>query len=105
MTIIGAVVTHTPEALDEETREFAYKVAPKEVWEEKYKDGSYNAVKWDDRTNNNVIEEYGTQKVISMMFKSINASKCVALTSLIKLTDANYSLTDDYDKFIYLGKH
>lgn len=103
MTIIGAVVTHTPEALDEETREFAYKVAPKEVWEEKYKDGSYNAVKWDDRTNNDVIEEYGTQKVISMMFKSVNASKCVALTSLIKLTDASYSLTDDYDNFIYPG--
>ena len=101
MTIIGAVVTHTPEALDEETREFAYKVAPKEVWEEKYKDGSYNAVKWDDRTNNDVIEEYGTQKVVSMMFKSINASKRVALTSLIKLTDATYSLTDDYDRFIY----
>lgn len=103
MTIIGAVVTHTPEALDAETREFAYKVAPKEVWEEKYKDGSYNAVKWDDRTNNDVIEEYGTQKVISMMFKSINASKRVALTSLIKLTEASYSVTDDYDDFIYPG--
>ena len=103
MTIIGAVVTHTPETLDEETREFAYKVAPKEVWEEKYKDGSYNYVKWDDRTNNDVIEEYGTQKVISMMFKSINASKRVALTSLIKLTDASYSLTDNYDEFVYPG--
>ncbi len=101
MTIIGAVVTYTPEALDEETREFTYKVAPKEVWEEKYKDGSYNAVKWDDRTNNDVIEKYGTQRVISMMFKSITASKRVALTSLIKLTDASYSLTDNYDKFVY----
>ena len=103
MTIIGAVVTHTPEALDEDTREFAYKVAPKEVWEENYKDGSYNYVKWNDRTNNDVIEEYGTQKVISMMFKSINASKRVAITSLIKLTDASYSLTDNYDKFVYPG--
>ena len=97
MTVIGAVVTYTPEALDEEIREFAYKVAPKEVWEEKYTYGSYNQVKWDDRTNNNVIEEYGSQRVISMMLKCFSLSKKVSLHSLIRLTEASYTISDEYN--------
>lgn len=101
MTVIGAVVTYSPDSLDEETREFAYKVAPKEVWAERYKYGSYNFVKWDDGTNNDVIEEYGSQKVILMMLKSFNASKRVALISLIKLTEASFSVTGEYDNFVH----
>ena len=101
MTVIGAVVTYTPEALDKETLEFAYKVAPKEVWESKFTFGSYNTVKWNDRTNNDIIEEYGTQKVLLMMFKCFKVSKGVALKSLIRLTEASFSVTSDYDGFFY----
>lgn len=86
MTVIGAVVKYAPESLDEETLEFAYKVAPKEVWEEKYLYGTYNVVKWDDRTDNLVIEEYGAPKVLSMMVRSFMASKQVASRGLIRLT-------------------
>ncbi|MBQ9673159.1 MAG: hypothetical protein IJV39_00845 [Ruminococcus sp.] len=103
MNIIGAVVTYKPETLDNETREFAYKIAPKEVWEEKYKFGSYNDVKWDDKTNNDVIEEYGSSKVISMMLRCFKNSKGVALTSLIKLTEASYTVSDKYNSIIRPG--
>lgn len=97
MTVIGAAITYTPEALDDETRAFAYKVAPKEVWKATYRYGSYNGVKWDHRTNNDVIEEYGTQKVISMMLKCFKYTKKVSLISLIKLTRAAYTVSDPYN--------
>ena len=94
MTIIGAVVRYTPDLLDDETTEFAYKVAPREVWDERYSMGSYNYVKMDRRTNNDVIEEYGSQKVLSMMMHCFKNSPKIALIALIKLTEASYSLYD-----------
>ena len=97
MTVIGAVVQNTPERLDPETREFAYAVAPPEVWEEKYVYGSYNQVKWDKRTNNHVIEEYGVVNVLRMMAKSVKASPGNALRGLIALTDPVYSITNIQD--------
>lgn len=100
MTVIGAVVKYDNEALDEETREFAYKVASREVWTETYTYGDFNAVKFDGRSNLTVIEEYGTAKVLSMMFKCMVASPRVALKSIIKLTDPVYSITADNHMYL-----
>lgn len=97
MTVIGAAVTYTPGSVDEETLRFAYKVAPKEVWEEKYVTGSYQQVKSDKRTNNEVIEEYGIRKVVSMMSGCFRRSPGVSLKALIKLTEASYILADEYN--------
>ena len=96
MTVIGAVVKYNPEALDEETKTFAYKVAPKEVWEEKYEYGTYNLVKSDKKTNNDIIEEYGTQKIIKMMFSCVKNAPKESIIGLIKLTEAVYTVTDKY---------
>ncbi len=103
MNIIGAAVTYAPDTLDEETKEFAYKIAPREVWEEKYRYGNYNYVKWDERTNNDVIEEYGAKKVISMMLGCFQNSKKVSITALVKMTEASYTVTDYYAPFITAG--
>lgn len=103
MTVIGAAVTYTPELLDEEILEFAYQVAPKEVWEEKYSYGTYNSVKWDDRTNNDVIEKYGASKVISMMFRCMIASGYETCKALTALTNAVYTITDEYNIALYPG--
>lgn len=99
MTVIGAVVTYAPEQLDEETLTFAYRVAPAEVWEEKFTYGNYNYVKWDDRTNNYVIEEYGAAKVLGMAVRCFKQCPTVALKSLIRLTEVVYSVCGNY---IYL---
>ena len=92
MTVIGGAVKFAPDSLDEETLEFAYKIAPKDVWEEKYVYGSYNHVKWDNRTDNLVIEEYGAPKVLSMMVKSFASSTRFASTALVYLTRSVYAL-------------
>lgn len=91
MTVIGAAVRYTPQLLDEEMLEFAYKVSPREVWEEKYVYGTYNQVKWDSRTDNLVIEEYGAPKVLSMMIRSFAQSKRASTIGLIRLTKSIYS--------------
>lgn len=96
MTVIGAVTKYNPDALDEETKEFAYKVSPKEIWEEVYQYGNYNWVKWNDKTNNTVIEEYGAKQVIAMMIRTLKNSPRVALTGLIKLTEVVYTISDYY---------
>lgn len=95
MTIIGAVVAKAPETLDEETKKFAYQIAPKEFWEENYILGSYNSIKFDNDTNNMVIEEYGTKQVLSMMITCIKNSPLVALTALIRLTEGVYSISSN----------
>ncbi len=95
MSVIGAVVVNRPEALDAETLEFAYRVAPREVWVDGYIDG-YNYVKWQPETDNDVIEEYGAVRVVKMMLKSMAASPVTALKGLIGVTCPVYSLSYFY---------
>ena len=103
MTVIGASVRYTPELTDEETLEFAYKIAPKEVWEEKYVYGSFQQVKFDEKADNSVIEEYGSKKVISMMLGCFKSSPKESVKALIKLTEASYTITDEYNDAMILG--
>lgn len=100
MSVIGAAVSDQPEALDEETLEFAYRIAPKQVWEEIYFDAGFNSIKFLEQTNCDVIEEYGAARVLSIMFKCIKAAPSATLKGLIQLTKAVYTLTSDYDEFI-----
>jgi hypothetical protein len=108
LTVIGAVTSRNPSVLDEETKEFVYRLAPKEVWEEEYILGSYNSVKYDDRTDNDVIEEYGAVKVLSMMLRCIKADPRTALSGLIMLTKQLYAFTDASTGFAFprvVGRH
>ncbi|MBQ2704895.1 MAG: hypothetical protein IJF58_05050 [Clostridia bacterium] len=100
MTVIGAAVTVDAENVDEDILEFAYKVAPKEVWQSTYYYGSYNEVKWDQRTNNDVIEEYGAAKVLNMAARCFKDCPKASFTGLIKLTEVVYTVSDDYHLYI-----
>ena len=100
MTIIGAVVSCDPDSLDGETLDFAYRVAPKEVWENVYIMGSFNSVKWDERTNVEFIEEAGVRQIIHLTLKCIAASPKVAIRSVIALTDMVYGIIDEPDWLI-----
>lgn len=96
MTVIGGVVASDPESLDEDIRTFAYAIAPQEDWEAYYVCGSYNNIKWNANTNNQVIEEYGAVKVLSMMARCFACSPVAATTALIKLTGPVYTISHDY---------
>ena len=94
MTVIGGAVRYAPEELDDEILEFAYKVAPEEVWQD-YHYGAFNPVKFS--CDQDVIEEYGTLKVVTMMFGCFREAPLESWTALIKLTDPVYTLTDNYN--------
>lgn len=103
MAVIGAVVKDHPERLNAETQEFVYAVAPQEAWNEKYSYGNYNSVKWDGRTNNDIIEQYGAAKVISMMIRCIKAAPLSAARGLLTLTDSVYTVTDIHESLCFPG--
>lgn len=108
MTVIGAVASRNPELMDEETKEFVYRVAPREVWEEEYQMGSYNSVKYDDRTDNDVIEEYGTAKVLAIMLRCCKAAPQTALGGLFALTKRLFAFTNAPTGFAFprvVGQH
>ncbi|MBR5750746.1 MAG: hypothetical protein IKX84_00020, partial [Clostridia bacterium] len=117
MTVIGSAVTYAPERLDEETLDFAYAVAPREVWEERFADsdvdvsylpknldigqllpayGDFDNVKWNRRTDLDVIEEYGALKVIKLALNCVKRAPISSLKGLIKLTEPVYTLSGDH---------
>lgn len=104
MVVIGALATYDPGSLDAETKEFVDSVAASEVWREKYTYGNYNNVKWDIRTNNQVIEEYGTDKVVHMMLRCFIRSPEHAMNAMVHLTNPLYSLQGDYSIEQYGGE-
>lgn len=101
MAVIGAVATESPELLDEQTREFVYRIAPEGVWQAEYEFGNFNSIKYADGVNLDVIEEYGSSKVLSMMLGCCKASPKTALRSVIELTGRLYVLKDAPTGFTY----
>lgn len=92
MTIIGNVVKETPGALDEEMAEFAYSIAPQELWEEAYSCGSFNTIKWQEGVDLTPIDEAGTLKVLRITAKCFARFPRRSLMALFTLTDMVYGL-------------
>ena len=91
MSVIGEVVSRAPEKLDEETKEFAYKTAPEEMWKSTYNRG-YNSIKLEKETNNNVINEYGVRGVLHIMANCIRTAPIISLQGFIINTLPVYSV-------------
>lgn len=102
LTVIGAAVTYTPQVLDADILEFAYKIAPAEIWEGYYELGNINVIKWgtldniDDYVDIDAVDEYEASKIIDMMLRCFKESPSVCISSLIKLTEGVYTVTDKH---------
>ena len=105
MAVIGGAVKYAPEKLDEELLEFAYRVAPREVWEEKYTYGVYNWVDWDPRGNHEFMADQGLFGVLGYMFRAFREAPKESLKALIDTTDIAYGLRPDHlaDGAVYLS--
>ena len=101
MTIIGAVASEGPDSLDDEIREFAFKIIPEKNWKKNYELGTYNSIKYNDKSDNEVIEKYGAKKIIPYMFRCFLKSPLICVKAFVKLTDPIYTLTDDYNALDY----
>lgn len=102
LTVIGAAVTYSPEVLDDDILEFAYKIAPANIWEGYYELGNINVIKWgtldniDDYVDIDVVDEYESSDILDMMLRCFKASPSVCISSFIKLTEGVYTVTDKH---------
>ena len=103
MTVIGAVVTYSPETQEEDILNFAYQIAPRDMWESYYVLGDFNNLKYKVDDNLNVIEEYGAAHVLNMMMRCIKATPVIALSSLVKLTEGVFTITDPHPVILEPG--
>ncbi len=95
VAVIGTVAKKNPNALDQETKQFIYSVAPPETWAKNYVIGNFNTVKFVPGTNYHKITEAGAPKVIGYMFKCFAKAPKEAFAGLIGATDMVYTVSGD----------
>lgn len=96
LSIIAHCVANDEDKLDDEILEFAYKIAPKEVYEQKYTDVGFNTVKFQKGTNLDTIEEYGIKNVLRLSARCFAQAPKSAIRGFIKVTNPAYTLTNIY---------
>ena len=88
MTILANVLVNEPEKLDEDCREFLYRIGDQELWEQTYQEGNWNSAKWmGDDISNDVIEEVGAEKVLTYTWHAIQRSPYYSYRAVVKLFD------------------
>ena len=105
MAVIGGAVKYRPEKLDQEVLDFAYSVAPKEVWEEKYTWGVYNWVDWNPRSNHQALADAGVVNLLKYTAAAFREAPKECLKALIDTTAIVYGITPDYlaDGAVYVS--
>ena len=95
MAVIGGPVTYRPDKLESDVLDFAYSVAPEEVWQEKYTWGVFNWVDWDERSNHEALSEAGMFGALKYMARAFAEAPKESLKALIETTKITYSVVPD----------
>ena len=90
LTVIGNVVKVMPDQLGEELSEFAYSIAPKEMWVNRYICGDFNSIKWRGGVDTSAVEKQGYFGMLKLMLLSFRVSPQAAFRAFITLTDVVY---------------
>lgn len=86
MTILANVLVHEPDSLDEDAREFLYRIGDQELWENTYQEGSWNSAKWMGADiSNDVIEEVGAANVLGYTWHAVQKEPYYAYRAVVKL--------------------
>ena len=108
MSMIACAVKESPQKLDQDILDFAYRIAPEDVWQEKYEPiGGFIAVRYaaaaKSRTeeerqrllkviNLNVIEETGWKKVLEMSLRCLREAPLASLRGFCGLTSIVFGI-------------
>lgn len=88
MTILANVLTHEPEKLDPEARDFLYRIGDQELWQENYREGSWNSAKWmGEDISNDVMEEEGAGNILRYTLHAVQKAPYYAYRAVVKLTE------------------
>jgi hypothetical protein len=87
MTILGGVLVNKPEVLNDETKEFLFKITSEQQWRRNFRTGNYNSVKWLVYNHQkDVIKEIPPKDLLNMTLEAIKNAPAEALTEFIGLT-------------------
>ena len=90
LSVIGNVVKVMPDRLGEELSEFAYSVAPQEIWVNDYRCGNFNSIKWQKGVDTSAVEKQGYFGMLKLMINSFKLSPQASFRALFALTDIVY---------------
>lgn len=100
ITVIGNVAKETPFRLDEELSELAYSIIPQEKWDEEYKSGNFNSIKWfNPDLDYSAVEAKGYLGMLRLMIKCFKISPCASFNALFALTDVVYGFETGLEGF------
>ena len=91
MTMIGSAVKETPELLSQDILDFAYQVAPKERWYDKYITGSFNHIKFAG-IDSKFVESTGALKILKFMLRCVVQSPAASIKGFAALTNLVYGV-------------
>lgn len=83
MAVMGNVVKHSPEALDEDIYAFLTRVAPQEVWDAHYALGDWNEMKW--RADKQAVAARTMPELIDYTLRAARANPSAAWEALCRL--------------------
>lgn len=102
LSIIGNVVKETPELMDNELSEFAYSLAPQELWNEKYQCGNFNSIKWNIQ-DTTPVEKQGYIGMFRLMLKCFSVSPKASFKAFFSLTDVVYGFENGLEGDVGTG--
>ena len=103
MTVIQHVVAQSPEKLDDEIRDFAYRIAPQEVWEKYDLLGNFCLMRYSGEINEQAIEDEGVASIIEFGINCFEYAPKEAFRALFAVTDVVYGPNITDEGFISYG--
>lgn len=95
LTVWCNVMQKNPDALPKETEEFMYELADKEAYENDYRAGSFNDIKWKGTIDNAKIDSLSYGTVLKYTFQCFRYAPRESFEAVAKLTDMVWSLIGD----------
>ncbi len=100
LTIINDAVIKYPDIVDDDIKEFAFKVTPKEQLI-KMNEGTFNSVKYLKETDKDIIEEYGSAKILLYTLRVVIKKPQILLSDSLHMTSVVWEIFGDYKWFDY----
>lgn len=100
LTVLGNVVTQTPERMDHEMRDYAYSIASPKKWKDNYQTGNFNSLKFRG-VRTKYIERMGKSYCLRMMLKCFKRSPHASFEALFALTSLVYGIDLGYSAVGY----
>ena len=97
MTVLGNVMIHNSDKLDDDTKDFLYEIGSLDEWKETYQTGSWNSMKWAYGRGNDTIEQKTKQELLEYFLDGIKASPADSMIAVLELTNMVWSVDGKLD--------